>query len=158
MLDVSDAVIAHNVQFDKQWFGKGHLPEIKKPWICSMEDISWSSKLNLKASPSVVDLALAHEVPVWSAHRALTDCIYIVEVFKRCKEFNFIDLEQMLVKALEPKKLVKAEVSYEERNFAKNAGFRWNDPVKGSWTRKLSERAAAKLDFSVTPIEKEESL
>jgi len=32
---------------------------------------------------------------------------------------------------------------------AKNAGFRWNNPVQGAWTRKLSETEATKLDFKV---------
>ena len=32
---------------------------------------------------------------------------------------------------------------------AKNAGFRWNSPVHGAWTKKLSEIEATELDFKV---------
>ena len=93
-------------------------------------------------------MALAYEVPVWSALRALTDCIYLAEVLKRCK-----DLEILLMHGLEPRRLMKAEVSYDERQLAKNAGFRWNEPVKGAWTRRISEREIRKLPFPVTNVD-----
>ena len=144
----SDAIIAHNAAFDKKWFGIGLLPEINKTWICSMEDINWPKKLNLKSRPSVRDLALAYEVPVWSAHRALTDCIYLGEVFKRCNE-----LEGLLLNALEPRTLMRAQVSYEERHLAKKAGFMWNEPIPGAWTRRLSKSQALELDFPVVKVE-----
>ena len=102
---------------------------------------------HLKNRPSVRDLALAYGVPVWSAHRALTDCIYLAEVFKRCNE-----LEQLLIQALEPKVLLRAEISYEQRHLAKNAGFRWNDAIKGAWSRKMSRRDIKKLEFTVHEI------
>ncbi|KGG15092.1 MULTISPECIES: 3'-5' exonuclease [unclassified Prochlorococcus] len=148
LVDRSDVILAHNASFDRQWFGNGLLPKLSKQWICSMEDIPWPSELLLKGRPSVKDLALAYEVPVWSAHRALTDCIYLVEVLRRCS-----DLETLLIHGLEPRKLMKAEVSYDERQLAKNAGFRWNEPVRGAWTRRLSEREIRNLAFPVTTVE-----
>ncbi len=147
MLDRADVVLAHNAAFDRQWFGINPLPAITKPWICSMEDISWPKELHLKSRPSVRDLALAYEVPVWTAHRALTDCIYLAEVFRRCS-----DLEIFLEQGLEPKRLMRAEVSYDERNLAKQAGFRWNDPVRGAWTRRISDREITTLPFEVKEV------
>jgi DNA polymerase-3 subunit epsilon len=44
-------------------------------------------------------------------------------------------------------------VSYEERHRAREAGFRWNDPVSGAWTRRLSQREVERLDFPVVPLE-----
>ncbi len=148
LVDTADFILAHNASFDKQWFGLPPLPKISKPWICSMEDISWPSNLNLRSKPSVRDLAIAYEIPVWSAHRALTDCIYLVEVLKRCK-----DLEELLKHALEPRRLFRAQVSYEERHLAKNSGFTWNNPIKGAWTRRLSDREVLKLGFPVISVE-----
>ncbi len=148
LIESVDALVAHNVAFDKKWFGKEPLPNINKPWICSMEDIPWPVDRNLRIRPSVRDLALAYEIPVWSAHRALTDCIYLAEVFKRCN-----DLEDLLIKALEPKKLVRAIVSYDERGLAKKAGFRWNEPIQGAWTRRLSDRQISELEFKVVVID-----
>ncbi len=148
LVSFSDVIVAHNAEFDMKWFGLNKLPQIKKQWICSMDDIPWPPERQLKARPSVRDLALAYGVPVWSAHRALTDCIYLSEVFKRCSE-----LEQLLIRALEPKVLLLAEVSYEERYLAKNAGFRWNDAIKGAWSRKMSRRDMKKLEFSVREVD-----
>ena len=148
MVDAADVVLAHNAAFDRQWFGTGVLPAIAKPWLCSMEDLRWPAERGLRANPSVRDLALAHGVPVWAAHRALTDCIYLAQVFERCP-----DLEALLQEGLEPRRLYRARLSYEERHKAREAGFRWNEPVSGAWSRRLSEREAALLGFPVVPVE-----
>ena len=143
----ADAVVAHNAAFDRQWFGIGGLPAIERPWICSMEDIRWPEERRLRATPSVRDLALAYGVPVWAAHRALTDCIYLAQVFERCT-----DLEMLLQHALEPRLLYRAVLAYSERHLAKAAGFRWNQPLPGAWSRRLSAREAAGLGFEVIPV------
>ena len=148
LVQFSDVIVAHNAEFDMKWFGSQKLPQIEKPWICSMDDITWPSERQLKTRPSVKDLALAYGVPVWSAHRALTDCIYLAEVFKRCTE-----LEKLLIRALEPKVLLRADISYDKRHLAKNAGFRWNDAIKGAWSRKMSRRDMEKLEFPVYEVD-----
>ena len=148
LLGCSDVLVAHNAAFDKQWFGKNRLPAISKPWICTMEDISWPKERQLRSRPSVRDLALSYGVPVWNAHRALTDCIYISEVFQRCE-----DLELLLRQGMEPRKLMRAKVSYDERHLAKEAGFKWNEPIRGAWTRRLSAREVANLTFPVVCAE-----
>ncbi|MFN7901132.1 MAG: 3'-5' exonuclease [Synechococcaceae cyanobacterium] len=148
MVAQADALLAHNASFDRQWFGQGVLPSIDKPWICSMEDIRWPVSLGLRSIPSVQSLALAYGVPVWAAHRALTDCTYLVQVFQRC-----VDLEQLLAAALEPRALMRAEVSYADRHLAREAGFRWDQPVARAWTRRLSHREAQSLPFAVHPVE-----
>ncbi len=148
LVAAADIFVAHNASFDRQWFGRHYLPSFTKPWLCSMDDISWPEERNLRRRPSVRDLALAYGVPVWNAHRALTDCIYLAEVFSRCE-----DLEMLLEHGLEPRRLVRANVSYEQRHLARDAGFRWNDPVKGAWARRLSDREIKRLGFPVVPVE-----
>ncbi|QNI58745.1 exonuclease family protein [Synechococcus sp. BIOS-U3-1] len=148
LLDAADVLVAHNAAFDRQWFGRGHLPATDKRWLCSMEDIRWPADRQLRSRPSVRDLALAYEIPVWAAHRALTDCIYLVEVFRRCDH-----LEQLIEHGLEPRQLMRAQVSYNDRHLAREAGFRWNEPVKGAWARRLSVREACDLDFPVSPVD-----
>ena len=113
-----------------------------------MEDIRWSAELQLRPNPSLRDLALAHRVPVWAAHRALTDCDYLVHVFQRCAH-----LEALLVAAQEPRALYRARLSYAERHLAREAGFRWNDPVAGAWSRRLSRPEAEALSFPVLLVE-----
>jgi DNA polymerase-3 subunit epsilon len=144
----ADAVVAHNAAFDRQWFGLGGLPELGLPWICSMEDIRWPADRLLRPAPSVRDLALAYGVPVWAAHRALTDCHYLVHVFQRCP-----DLEALLVAAQEPRQLYRAHLPYAERHRAREAGFRWNEPLSGAWSRRLTAAEAAALPFPVEPVD-----
>ncbi|UPH90311.1 3'-5' exonuclease [Synechococcus sp. NB0720_010] len=148
MVEAADVLLAHNAAFDQQWFGLGSLPALSKPWLCSMEDIRWPQERQLRSTPSVRDLALAYGVPVWAAHRALTDCIYLAQVFERCE-----DLEDLLLQAMEPRRLYRARLSYEERHKAREAGFRWNQPVSGAWSRRLSEREVALLPFPVVPVD-----
>ena len=148
LLQAADVLVAHNAAFDRQWFGRGVLPRVNHPWLCTMDDIRWPSVLQLRPRPSVRDLALAHEIPVWAAHRALTDCIYIAEVFRRCE-----DLDNLLIAGLQPRTLMRARVSYEDRHLAREAGFRWNDPVKGAWSRRISAEEANALPFPVVAVE-----
>ena len=146
LLNAADLLVAHNAAFDRQWLGRGHLPATNLPWLCSMEDMRWPKEKQLRSRPSVRDLALAYEIPVWAAHRALSDCIYLAEVFRRCDQ-----LEQLIERGLEPRSLMRAQVSYDDRQLAREAGFRWNDPVKGAWTRRLSASEAEELPFAVVP-------
>jgi DNA polymerase-3 subunit epsilon len=143
LVEQSDAIVAHNVDFDQQWFGQGNLPAIDKPWICTMSDVSWPKHLGIKNRPSVISLALAHGVPVWAAHRALTDCIYLAQVFERCD-----DLQGLLQNAQQPRFLYQALVSYDDRQLAKDAGFSWNNDGSKTWTRKLTEAEARELPFA----------
>ena len=146
LLNAADLLVAHNAAFDRQWLGRSHLPATDLPWLCSMEDMRWPKDKQLRSRPSVRDLALAYEIPVWAAHRALSDCIYLAEVFRRCDQ-----LEQLIERGLEPRSLMRAQVSYDDRQLAREAGFRWNDPVKGAWTRRLSASEAEELPFAVVP-------
>ena len=58
-----------------------------------------------------------------------------------------------MIHGLEPRRLFRAQVSYEDRHLAKQAGFRWNDPVQGAWTRRLRDRDLSDLDFNVVPVD-----
>lgn len=144
MVRHADAVVAHNAEFDRQWFGVGGLPAVELPWICTMSDMSWPG---VKSRTGLATLALAHGVPVWAAHRALTDCIYIAQVFERCD-----DLQGKLNYALMPKVRYQALVGFAERQLAKDAGFAWDGNQK-TWTKKLTEADLLGLPFAVKVAE-----
>lgn len=146
LLAQADAVVAHNADFDRQWFGLGVLPAVELPWICTMNDVRWPKVK--KARPGVTAVALAYGVPVWAAHRALTDCIYLAQVFERCP-----DLEGLLQAAREPRVLYRAVVSYDDRQVVKDAGFSWNVDGRRMWTKKLSESEAVGLPFPVSRVD-----
>jgi len=140
----ADYVVAHNADFDQQWFGQGALPALTQQWICTMEDFDWPRVS--RSRPAVTHLALAYGVPVWAAHRALTDCIYLAQVMEREP-----DLELLIANALEPKKTYMALVSYEDRQKAKDAGFRW-DGEQRRWLRKLRDYQVSELNFDVREV------
>ena len=152
MAAAADVLVAHNAAFDRQWFGREELPPLQRPWLCSMEDIRWPAERHLRATPSVRDLALAYGVPVWAAHRALTDCIYIAQVFEREEH-----LETLLQQALLPRKLYRARLAYDQRHLAKEAGFRWNEGVQGAWSKRLTEAERGLLPFEVLPAEADQN-
>lgn len=140
MAHYADAYVAHNADFDRQWVGD-LLPD--RPWICTCHGITWP---NLRPSPSLASLALAYGVPVWAAHRALTDCAYLAHVFERDPQ-----LESHIEEGLLPQILLKACVSFADKDLAKEAGFRWMPEAK-EWQRKCNERQAASLPFRTRPV------
>lgn len=145
--------VAHNADFDRQWFDGNKLPVLigsdSKPirWLCTMNDMTWPKQT--KPKESLVSLALHHGIGVSSAHRALTDCQLIAELFNRITHDEFLDVVKQ---ALRPKGLFKAEVSFDEKQMAKDAGFQWNGDKK-QWTRQMALEDAEKLPFRTTLLQ-----
>lgn len=148
MAKKADLIVAHNASFDEKWFrdvnyGLG-LDSAK--WVCSMSEIKWP-KYKGRGNPSVANLALAYGVPVWSAHRALTDCIYLAEVMRR--EPKLCDLLQS---ALEPRSTYISLLSYDNRHLCKEHGFVWDRIVPRKWARKMTLTEAMALPFEVQVV------
>jgi len=150
MVQQSDYAIAHNAEFDAQWFGQGCLPMLEKDgiplrWLCTATDFTWPHQT--RPSEALVSLALAHGIGVGLAHRALADCQLISAFFDRME-----DLPEMIAHALRPRAIYKALVGYDNRQLAKDAGFRWNHFVQGAWTRKMTEDEVVDLPFHVQKV------
>ena len=144
MTDSADAIVAHNADFDRQW-----LPELHHlPWICTCNDVTWPEPVQ---SRSLTSIALAHGVGVVDAHRALTDVMTIVRLFDALRKRG-VDLAALLAQGLRPKATFRALVSYDDREKAKAAGFRWEGATK-SWLRKMAIEDAKTLPFKVQQME-----
>jgi DNA polymerase-3 subunit epsilon len=141
MAHCADAFVAHNADFDRQWLAGG-LPD--KPWICTCTGIDWPG---LRLRPSLRDLALHYGVPVWAAHRALTDCTYLAQVFERDPL-----LQEHLQEGLLPQELVAACVGFDQKELAKAAGFYW-EPQARQWRRRCNEMQIAALPFEVRAVD-----
>jgi DNA polymerase III subunit epsilon len=150
LAQAADYAIAHNATFDKQWFDGSHLPILRNiaaeplKWLCTLEDFTFPQQT--RQGENLVSLALNHGIGVSSAHRALTDCQLIATLFDRMD-----DLQGMIDRADRPKALYRAHVSYEDRDLAKTAGFKWNAGSK-IWTRRMATVDALKLPFPVKEI------
>jgi DNA polymerase-3 subunit epsilon len=146
MVRHADAFVAHNAAFDQPWIetflDTAAHPDLQRPWICTCEGISWE---DMRPNPSLQSLALAHGVPIWAAHRALTDCIYLAQILERTPH-----LEVRLAEGLEPRQLVAALLPFNRKDEAKAAGFRWYPEVK-QWRRRCTAAQIEALPFDVIP-------
>lgn len=149
MADMALFAVAHNADFDKQWFDNNHLPLLQtghEPmrWLCTMDDFVFPQQT--RPRESLINLALAHGIGVSSAHRALTDCQLIAALFDRMD-----NLEPMINYALRLKAVFQALVSFDNKQMAKDAGFKWNPEAK-IWTRKMALEDTYELPFKVHKI------
>lgn len=134
------AIIAHRAAFDRSF-----VPEestFGRPWICSKYDIEWPMG---KLGDPLAFLALAHGVPVFTAHRAMADVETMVRLFQRVAEMGH-DVPAMLARAMRPKVKVVAQVSFDDREKAKSAGFAW-DGTRKRWWRDMPSEDIAALPF-----------
>lgn len=143
--DDSDVIVAHSLPFDRDMLGT----DLDKPWVCSCRDIEWPRK---GANRTLVEIAVAHGVPVVSAHRALTDCLLLAAVFESVwrAEYHRIDeppctfVNGMIRRAMRPKSRIEAVCSYTQmedlrksNQDPKSRGFAW-DPQRKTWWRDLA--------------------
>lgn len=136
MRAAAEVVVCHNVEFDRQWFRGDWLT---MPWLCTAFDFTWPQAS--REAGSLIHLALEHGIGVSSAHRALTDCQLIAALFDRMP-----DLPAMFDRAMRPKAIFQAIVPFEQKDLAKEAGFKWDGATK-RWTRRMAIEDAAALQF-----------
>lgn len=137
----ADYMVAHNAEFDKSF-----LPEFSaKPWLCTCFDFKWPQAS--RDGGSLISLALDHGIGVSSAHRALTDCQLIAALFDRME-----NLPEMIAHAARPKGIFQAKVSFDQKDLAKDAGFKWNPDTK-QWLRRMAVADAQELSFPVVKVD-----
>lgn len=102
-----------------------------------------------KLGDHLVHLALAHGVPVFTAHRALADVDTLVRTFQAAAKMT--DVSAMLARAMRPKVHVQALVSFDDREKAKSSGFAWG-PTTKMWTRRMASEDVASLPFKTKEI------
>ena len=146
--------VAHNAEFDAQWFDDQRLPILRNqnqeplPWLCSMTDMTWPKQS--RPGQSLINLALDHGIGVSTAHRALTDCQLLSELLTRLTPD---ELDHLMAQALRPTAIFQAQVSYDDRQLAKDAGFKW-DADRKIWFRKMAIEDTQNLCFSVIQLSK----
>jgi DNA polymerase-3 subunit epsilon len=140
-----DAVLAHNADFDRKWVNPSCKDLLALPWIDTCWGIDWP--MQTRPAQGLIALALEHGLGVVNPHRALSDCLLIARLLTRCAELRF-DVEAMLARGLRQTATFQAIVPFEERNLAKDAGFRWDTGTK-QWLRKMAIEDVKALPFRV---------
>ena len=144
----ADVIVAHNASFDRSF-----LPELSRPWVCSMEDLKWTD--DPKGFASLVSLALNFGLGVSHAHRALTDCITLARLFERLVERG-VDIRAFLAHGLRPKAVFRSLAPFEDKDKVKSFGFHWA-PLPGeppdskptTWWKRMAVEDAGALPFRV---------
>ena len=80
MIEHADALVAHNAQFDKQFVNEFLPLAVDKKWLCTKNDFKWPVPLRRYR---LQDVCEAMEVPYVDAHRALQDCMFMVQCFNK---------------------------------------------------------------------------
>jgi len=133
-----DVCCAHNKDFDKGFIDalaenppllRG-IDRVPIPWFCTKDGINYPQQGKAK---SLRYLAVDHGIPIGSQrHRALADVMLVCDLLTLAE-----DLDAQVLEALKPQSLFQALVSFDDRELAKKAGFRWNGPAK-RWEKKMS--------------------
>lgn len=147
LAEMADVIVAHRAEHDILF-----VPEALKtirPWACSKNDMDWP-----RGRPGRGDglayLALAHGVPVISAHRAMADVDTLTRTFQMVRAAGH-DVRGMVARSMRPKATFIALVPYAEKDKAKEAGFQWDGEAK-TWSKKLFLDEAAKLPFKTKKV------
>jgi DNA polymerase-3 subunit epsilon len=148
MIKEADAIVAHNAEFDKKWVETIPLLALsfrQKKWICTRNDVIWPIRKGVALN--LVHICVDLGVPVVNAHRALSDCLLLIEAIE-CID----DIDHFLDKSGKGRITYHANVGYENRQIVKDAGFAW-DNLKKVWHAKLTPEQAATMPFTVYPAE-----
>jgi DNA polymerase-3 subunit epsilon len=148
MMSKADAIVAHNAEFDKKFLDTVvALQEVSrnKKWICTRNDVQWPIRKGVPLN--LVHICVDLGVPIVNAHRALSDCLLLVNALE-CVE----DMEFFLDKSGKGRITYHAKVNYEQRQIVKEAGFLW-DNLNKVWHAKLTPEQAATMPFMVYPAE-----
>lgn len=148
MLVHCDAIIAHNAEFDKRWLETlidFQQLSMNKKWICTRNDVVWPIRKGIPLN--LIHICADLGVPIINTHRALSDCLLLLNAIE-CME----DIETFLDKSGKGRIIYHANVSYDNRQIVKEAGFQW-DNIKKVWFARLTPEIAATMPFTVYPAE-----
>jgi DNA polymerase III subunit epsilon len=126
----ADYATSFNAEFDQPYWQE----TIDLPWFCAMRDFDWEYH---KERFTLIELALWLGIGVGTAHRAGDDVRLLVECFNRCSHFDE-RLEKAISRSQSPYVKIKAIISYDNRQLAKDAGFQWDGDHK-IWVKKVRE-------------------
>lgn len=119
MLTRTEAMVAHNKNFDQNWL-EHKIPVLKEKlpmWIDTLHDINWNqTDVRSRHLPYLcAEYGFLNPFP----HNAMSD------VWAMLRLLDGFDIEEVNARAQSPMVTLKAKVSYDNRELAKEQRFRW---------------------------------
>lgn len=134
MMDHCDYVVAHNGnKFDKIVYEaeceRNGIDIIPRPWIDTRIDVVYPDHVK---SRKLSYLAADHGFANPYSHRALFDVLTMMKVLE-----NY-DIDEVIARSKEKTFLVTANVSFQDKQQAKDRGYFWNGEDK-KWQKEMKE-------------------
>ena len=141
MAVTADFYVGHNANvFDRLFLEEAYrrngMTIAEKPWVDTICDIKFDPSIKTR---NLQYLAADHGFVSPFRHRALFDVLAMLKILGQ------YDLDAVIARAAEPTLYVQAVVSFDEKEKAKELGFRWFAPDKIWWrSQKSSDYEAMK--------------
>jgi len=116
-------------------------------WIDTAVDVPYPEKMKTR---NLLHLAAEHGFLPASSHRAVFDVFTMLQILSR------YELIPVIARAKEPMMYLEACVSFNDRDLAKDRGYRWFPPKKIWWkafkqSDAMAERAQCPFQSRVLP-------
>lgn len=143
-MGIIEYAVAYNAPFDKGFFKKAceqlglEMPET--PWICAKADYPYHL-LGIKPSRLIytaAELGILNPFP----HRGIADCLTTMLITQK------FDWQDILDYAVKPMVRYIAQVSYDDREKARAAGF-YFEPMRKVWYRDMKASEVVEFPFPV---------
>lgn len=158
LMKKADYIVAHNGrEFDRPLieaaFSRFGLKVPATPWLDTQYDVDYPRNC---ASRNLIYLAGFHGMVNSFQHRAVTDVLTMLTILAR------YDIQQVIANSQRKWLIVQANVSYDEREKAKEKGFRWQSDggriYEKCWVKRVREEQLATLqsdcDFNLIVLER----
>ena len=158
LMKKADYIVAHNGrEFDRPLiealFARFGLKMPETPWLDTQYDVDYPRNC---ASRNLIYLAGFHGMVNPFPHRAVMDVLTMLTVLAR------YDIQHVVANSQRKWLIVQANVSYDEREKAKEKGFRWQSDggktYEKCWVKRVREEQLPVLqsdcDFNLTVLER----
>lgn len=142
LMDQAEYIVAHfGALFDRPFlegaYGRYMALAPERTWIDTAVDVKYSEGIKTR---NLLHLAAEHGFLPGHSHRAVFDVMTMLRIL------SCYDIEVVIARAKEPTVYVRADVTFDEKELAKERGYRWCAPQKIWWkSAKASDYEAEKL-------------
>lgn len=125
LLENAVLIVAHQAAFDRPFAERVHQAFRAKCWACSMSEIDWRSE---GFESTKLAWLLAEAGYFYDRHRALSDCVALIELLARpLPKSGVLALSALLDKARQPTLRIWAQdAPFDLKDRLKARGYRWS--------------------------------